>query len=190
MSYKDADFRHRLVDAIFSNWIVNGTYKKYIYSLGLKGDEKMLDFGSGSGAGSRHFAEILSKSGGHLTCLDISGGWMRIAKKRMRKHPHVDYVTDDIRHSNLPAGIFDVISIHIMLHDIDQKERPEIVEALTDKLKPGGRLFIREPIEEHHGMPVDEIRRLMIHNRLQENGFAMSKITFIGSVYSGKFIKS
>ncbi len=51
-------------------------WKNYVKSLNLSGTEKILEYGSGSGALSRHIAPILLKGGGHLTCVDISQKWM------------------------------------------------------------------------------------------------------------------
>ena len=189
MSFMNAGFGHKLFDTIFSNWLANGHYKKYIYGLGLKGDENVLDFGSGSGAGSRHFAEILSDKGGRLTCLDISKPWMKTAIRRLKKYSNVRFITRDIRNAEIPDQTFDIISIHIMLHDIDKDERPEIVRALAASLRSGGMLFIREPVNPSHGMPADEIRLLMTQNGLRETGFEILKIIFAGKVYAGRFVK-
>jgi ubiquinone/menaquinone biosynthesis C-methylase UbiE len=188
MSFANAGFGHRLADTIFSNWLANGLYKKYIYSLGLEGDENVLDFGSGSGAGSRHFARILSENGGQLTCLDTSKPWMKTAMRRLNKYSNVRFITDDIRNADIPNRSFDIISIHIMLHDIDKGERPEIVRALAASLRSGGKLFIREPVNPSHGMPADEIRLLMTGNGLRETSFEISKIIFAGPVYTGRFV--
>lgn len=189
MSFANAGIGHRLVDTIFSNRLMNSLYKKYIYGLGLEGNENVLDFGSGSGAGSRHFAEILSPKGGQLTCLDTSRPWMKIAMKRLQKYSNVRFITDDIRYADLPDQTFDIISIHIMLHDIDKGERLEIVRTLTNSLRSGGKLFIREPMNQSHGMPADEIRLLMTQNGLRETGFEISKLIFAGQFYAGRFVK-
>jgi ubiquinone/menaquinone biosynthesis C-methylase UbiE len=189
MGFMNAGFGHRLVDTIFSNWLISFLYKKYIYGLGLEGGEDVLDFGSGSGAGSRHFAQILSEKGGQLTCLDTSRPWMKTAMKRLKKYSKVRFITDDIRNADIPDQSFDVISIHIMLHDIDKGDRPEIVRALAASLRNGGKLFIREPINHSHGMPADEIRILMTQNGLRETGFEISKFIFVGPVYAGRFVK-
>ena len=42
----------------------------YMNQLGIRGNETILDFGYGSGAGSRHLAKKLYQSNGHLTCVD------------------------------------------------------------------------------------------------------------------------
>ena len=46
-------------------------YKKYIKSLGLKGNQKVLDFGSGMGSEAKHIAKILKGGNGHLILYPI-----------------------------------------------------------------------------------------------------------------------
>ena len=52
--------------------------------------------------------------------------------------------------------------MHFVLHDIKKEERKEVVEKFYSILKNGGRLFIREPIKENHGIKEEEIMELMI----------------------------
>jgi ubiquinone/menaquinone biosynthesis C-methylase UbiE len=51
-------FLYRLIDELGNNRVFSFIYKKYINQIGLEGNETVLDFGSGSGAGSRHLAKI------------------------------------------------------------------------------------------------------------------------------------
>ena len=71
---------YRIIDEFGNNRLFSFLYKNYIRTLNLKGNERVLDFGSGSGAGSKHLAKILQKSGGHITCIDISKYWTEKAK--------------------------------------------------------------------------------------------------------------
>ena len=68
----------RLIDDVGNNKLGSYTYKNYIKTLNLKGDENILDFKSASGAESRYLAKLLSKNGGHLTCIDTSSFWMEL----------------------------------------------------------------------------------------------------------------
>ncbi|HEY9247424.1 MAG TPA: class I SAM-dependent methyltransferase, partial [Candidatus Methanoperedens sp.] len=86
-----------------------------INSLDLKGNERVLDFGAGSGVCSKHLAARLLKGGGHLTCLDISRVWQDVIKKTLKRYPNVDYVLGDITTLNIPTASFDAILSHFVI---------------------------------------------------------------------------
>ena len=113
--------------------------------MGLRGDERVLDYGSGSGAAARHLARLLEAGGGHLTCMDVSARWQAVLRKVLRAYPDVEYLLGDVRAMGLPAARFDVVLVHWMLHDVPPRDRPAIVAELARLLRPGGRLFLREP---------------------------------------------
>jgi ubiquinone/menaquinone biosynthesis C-methylase UbiE len=158
-------------------------YGSYFQSFGLKGDEKVLDFGCGGGAGSRCLLKLLNR-GGHLTCIDISDFWIERAKRRLRKSMNAECTAGDIRSLDIPDSSFDVITTIHTLHDIEPTERQAIVDALSRKMKSGGVLLIREPTKKSHGMPVEEIRTLMSNAGLRESGHKEIK-----SEYRGRFEK-
>jgi ubiquinone/menaquinone biosynthesis C-methylase UbiE len=156
-------------------------YGPYFRSFGLKGDENVLDFGCGGGAGSRCLAELLNRNG-HLTCVDISNYWIKKAKKRLRKYVNVKCIAGDIGELALPADSFDVISIFHVIHDISPVDRQDTVAALSRLLRKDGAAFVREPIKKSHGMPVEEIQTLFSNAGLKEIGHSESK-----SEYKGRF---
>lgn len=159
-------------------------YNPYFKTFGLKGNEKILDFGCGGGAGSRCLAGILSKDG-HLTCIDVSSYWISKAKKRLRKYSNVDCKSGDIRELDIMDSSFDVISTIHVIHDIVPAERQNVVSSLSRKLKTNGLFFIREPTKESHGMPVEEIRTLFADAGLKEIEYSVNN-----SEYMGKYEKS
>jgi len=81
LGYENPSLLYRIIDEFGNNRLFGFIYKNYIRTLNFKGNERVLDFGSGSGAGSKHLAKMLQKSGGHLTCVDISKYWTEKAKK-------------------------------------------------------------------------------------------------------------
>jgi ubiquinone/menaquinone biosynthesis C-methylase UbiE len=159
-------------------------YSKYFKTFGLKGNERVLDFGCGGGAGSRCLANLLIK-GGHLICVDVSSYWIEKARNRLKKYANVECKAGDIRELDIPDSSFDVISAIHVIHDITPADRIDIVKALFQKLKAGGLFFIREPIKESHGMPVEEIRSLLSGAGLKETEHKETK-----SEYMGKYQKS
>ena len=159
-------------------------YNPYFKTFGLNGNEKVLDFGCGGGAGSRWLARLLNEDG-HLTCIDVSSYWIGKAKKRLKDYYNVECRSGDIREMDIPDSSFDVISTIHVIHDIAPPERQSTVEELSRTLKAGGVLFIREPIKESHGMPVNEIRALLSDAGMTEIEHSETK-----SEYMGKYQKT
>ena len=164
-------------------------WKNYVKSLNLNGNEKILEYGSGSGAISRHIAPILLKGGGSLTCVDISQKWMGTIKKRMDKYPNVEFKLGAIFDLDIPDDFYDAVVIHYVLHDIDPDLREEIIKALSKKLKNGGKVYIREPLADNHGMPSAEIRKLMINAGLNEISFKINNVRLVGKSTEAVFEK-
>ncbi len=164
-------------------------WKNYVKSLNLNGNEKILEYGSGSGAISRHIAPILLKGGGSLTCVDISQKWMGTIQKRMDNYPNVEFKLGTIFDLDIPDNSYDAVVIHYVLHDIDSNLREEIVRALSRKLKKGGKVYIREPIADNHGMPTAEISKLMQKVGLNEIYLKINKIRIIGWVTEAMYEK-
>jgi ubiquinone/menaquinone biosynthesis C-methylase UbiE len=156
-------------------------YNPYFKTFGLKGNEHVLDFGCGGGNGSMRLAKLLNR-GGSLTCVDTSNFWMKKARKRLRKYPNTVCLKGDIRQLDIADGSFDVTCIIHVIHDIPPDERQAIIRTIGQKMKPGGRLFIREPIKEPHGMPADDIRALFA-----DSGFREVEGNTVKSEYLGKY---
>ena len=154
-------------------------YDRYYKSFGLKGNETVLDFGCGGGTGSRSLAGLLNK--GNVICLDSSTYFINKAIKRLAKYPNAECVHGDIDEVNISSSSIDVISIIHVIHDIEPGDRQRIIKSLSDKLKSGGYLFIREPIRESHGMPIAEIRERLTAAGLKETGSQTSKTEFTAS---------
>jgi len=142
-------------------------HPNYVKSLGLAGTERVLEFGSGGGSISRVLAGALSPEGA-LTCVEISPYWIEKARHRLKAFSNISYHLGDITQMALPADHFDTVIMHFVLHDIEPATRAEIVSTLAQCLRPEGSLFIREPANPLHGMPLSEIRSLMRNAGLRE----------------------
>jgi len=162
-------------------------YRSYVDTLPLQGNESVLDFGSGSGILSRHIAARLARGGGHLTCVDISSRWMKVIQHTLRGFHNVTYRLGHITRIDLPEASFDTILTHFVLHDIPAAERPLIVNTLARKLKPGGRLILREP--QGHGLDLHELQALTTAAGLAAQDFEAHKV-WLGPVYDGIFHKA
>ncbi|MBE5979559.1 MAG: class I SAM-dependent methyltransferase [Paenibacillaceae bacterium] len=189
LGYEKASFFYRLIDELGNNRVFSFIYKKYMNQIGLEENETVLDFGSGSGAGSRHLAKKLYKLNGHLTCVDISEFWMKKAKARMRHYDNVDFWVGQLPELLLDEKSFDVIYIFYALHEVQKELRSGVVSEFFRILKNDGRLLIKEPQRENDGMSVNEIEELMISNGFYKDSCVMSKGTY-SAVYKKRKIKS
>jgi len=165
--------------------VLSPYYCSFAHSLKLRGNERVLDFGSGSGICSRHIAACLQR-GGYLDCVDISQGWMNVVRKTLRRYKNVSYHLGHITQLDLPESAFDVIVIHFVLHDIPTAERPGVVNALARLLKPTGHLIVREP--QGHGLTLEDLQQLTTAAGLHIATMDTRKI-LIGNVYDGSFTR-
>ena len=171
--------------------LVSPLYKKYVKSLALKGNEKVLDFGSGMGTAAKHIAKILQKGNGYLICVDVSQPRMEEAKKRLRKYPNVDFQLGQIEDLPIEDNCFDAIVMHFVLHHIEKEQRQAKLKTLANKLKPNGKIFIREPMRESHGLPLEDIRNFMQDAGLKEISFKMTRSVLRGDkMYEGMYGKN
>ena len=187
--FKEYDFEHPSILFVLEDilkGLIGGIllYNPYFKTFGLRGNEKVLDFGCGGGAGSRCLANLLEENG-HLTCVDVSLYWIKKARKRLKKYSNVECKSGDIRELDVSDSSFDVISTIHVIHDIAPAAREDVVKTLSRKLKVGGTLFIREPTRQSHGMPVKEIQALMSYAGLKEIEHKETK-----SEYMGKYEKT
>lgn len=138
---------------------LTGRKKKYIQFLkeaGSTGNENILDFGCGPGMLAHHLLPRLSEKA-HYTGLDLSEALLSIAVKRHGAKPRVLFELGDITEISLKHEPFDLILVHRVLHDIPARHQAGVAEALSEKLKKGGRIVLKEPTVEHHGMPAKKI---------------------------------
>ena len=168
-----------------ANPLLRPLYARYVDQMGLRGDECVLDYGSGSGAAARHLAKWLEAGGGRLTCMDVSTRWQAAIRKDLRAFANVDYRCGDVRTMGLSEGRFDVVLVHWMLHDVPPWDRPSILVELARLLRPGGRLFTREPTSAKHGMSAAEVRRLLTAAGLIESLGTEGRMRLIGAYYRG-----
>ena len=178
-----------LKSRLVANGLLRGLYRHYVDQMGLRGDERVLDYGSGGGAVARHLAERLTTGGGRLTCMDVSARWQRTVKRALRTHATVEYRRGDVRAMALPDGSFDVVLVHWVLHDVPAAGRPSVVAELVRLLRPGGRLFVREPTAAKHGMPAREARKLLGDAGLQETLATQGRAPVLGVFYRAVWTK-
>lgn len=104
---------------------------RLLQALGLDGDDKVLEVGTGSG----FMTACLARLADHVTSIDIHGDFIEAAASRLAKEniTNVDFQQMDATRE-LPAGSFDAIAVTGSLQSFD----PRFVEALSAH----GRLFV------------------------------------------------
>ncbi len=172
-----------------NNRLLSPFYRRFVDQMHLRGDERVLDYGSGGGAAARHLAKRLAVGGGRLMCIDVSERWQTALRKVLRAYPDVEYRQGDVREMGLPDGRFDVVLVHWMLHDVPPGDRPSIVAELARLLRPGGRLFSREPTSARHGMSPVAARRLFEAAGLTEAVGGAGKAPVLGEYYQAVWTK-
>ena len=145
--------------SFFTNFFLAPYYRKFIGALKLKGQERVLELGAGTGAASRHLAAALQQ-GGSLVCTDISVPLQNEARRVLKKYHNVEFKLGDDSAIDVPEHSMDLALVHFVLHDIPAQDRPTALRTLHRALKPQGRLVLREPINPAHGLPVEEIEKL------------------------------
>ena len=175
----------------FEDWIrtylARSAYRRTFANLALDGTERVLELGCGGGQTARVLLPRLDR--GHLTGIDVDEWWVDRARRHLRRYDNVDILLGDVRDLPLEDGGFDLAVVHLTIHDIERAERRPIIEALAGKLRIGGRLFIKEPTKEPHGMPEGELWDLLTGAGLQETARVASRSIFIGPMIEGQFRK-
>ncbi len=166
--------------------VLSPYYRSFVRDLGLRGDEQVLDFGSGSGICSRHLAARLQRGAGRLACVDVSYGWMKVVRRTLRRYNNVSYHCGQINEISLPVNAFDAVVMHFVLHEIPAAERPLVMKTLAQKLKMGGRLLLREP--QNEGLEIDELNNLAALAGLQPISVIEKKVAMM-QVIDGCFIR-
>ncbi|MHB9031710.1 MAG: class I SAM-dependent methyltransferase [Anaerolineae bacterium] len=159
-------------------------YKSYIDSLPLTGNERILNFGSGPGIEARLLAGRLLPGGGRVTCLDYSPSWIEFNRRELRDLKNVDYLQGDITTLEIGESSYDALVCHLVLHHVQAEQRPAVVAAWTRIVRPGGRLYIREPLGER-GIRLHAIREHLALGGWREVSWSTGKLPVLGSVLTG-----
>lgn len=151
--------------------IMRPFYGSYIRGLGLKGNESVLDFGSGTGGEAIHLAPILATGGGKLACLDLYHSFLDVVRHRLKEYRNVTYLHGDITTLKLPAESYDAVVMRLVVHDIPKDLRPAVVKELFRVLKRGGTVYLLEPVGTGHAIDEKELRSLFTAAGLTERYF-------------------
>ena len=127
-------------------------WARRLRELNLRGDEQVLDIGSGRGAVMTMIAELVPR--GNVVGLDLwksadqSGNTRDAARRNAELEgvaDRVELVTGDMTAMPFDANRFDVVVSALAIHNIrDPDGRRKAIEEALRVLKPGGRLLIAD----------------------------------------------
>jgi len=120
--------------------------------LVLRGDERVLDAGTGTGAFALAVAPLVRE----VVAVDLVPELLEEARNRAAASPNVSFVEADIARLELEPASFDLSGTLRTLHHVP---RPELVVAeLTRLTRPGGTVLVVDQIA-----PVDPLAALELN---------------------------
>lgn len=123
----------------------------------------MVDLGTGTGRILEVFANCIKRGSG----IDNNSQMLKVARSKLAARKHITVRQGDLNASPLESAIADVVSLHQVLHYLDEPQ--EAISEAARLLKPNGQLIIVD-YEDHDR---DEFRENYAHRRL---GFSHQNI--------------
>lgn len=167
-----------LITSLVGSSLAQPYYSELVKGMGISPGDKVLDYCSGGGNIAREISKYLLH--GQLVYADVSEKWLsQTAKKLMySRYSLGERITGFT--GKLSGGEYDKILVHFSLHDFPGRYRLMIINQLIDNLKPGGRLFIREPLDESHGILLYELINLLEYTKRLSYEYKIVKSRFAG----------
>ena len=129
----------------FMNIASFGRYSSFIEKaiklMGIKPEDRIIDFGAGTGRNTRLMLKYLSKRG-ELTGIDISEVMISQFKKRCANFPNVKIMNARIDEPLSFKEEFDKVFISFVLHGFPQSAREVIIDNAFKALKDDGEFHI------------------------------------------------
>jgi ubiquinone/menaquinone biosynthesis C-methylase UbiE len=162
-------------------------YSSYVNRLPIKPSDRVLEFGPGIGTVAGMLVRKLSM--GELTCVDISNRYLNATRKHLKDFPNTSFLHGKLTNMNLKTNYYDVINIHFVLHDISRDSRQILVNEMFRLLRPGGQVFVREPLRSSHGLPKNEIKTLFAQAGFFPLNEEISKNRIYGELFTACYAK-
>ncbi len=109
-------------------------------SIGMGGEESVLELGCGPGYFSRALADSVPR--GTLTLFDLQPEMLNMARERLGSRSTITAVVGDAMMLPFNAAAFDIVFIALVLGEVPDRRR--CLEEVRRTLRPGGWLVINE----------------------------------------------
>lgn len=116
----------------------------------------MIDMGTGTGRMLEVFSSRITRGSG----IDNNSQMLKVARSKLAAKKHISVRQGDILSSPLEDGVSDLVSLHQVLHYLDDPQAA--ISEAARLLKPGGQLIIVD-YEDHD---LEEFRTDYAHRRL------------------------
>ncbi len=123
------------------NYLTFGSYavfiKKAIASMEIKPEDKILDFGAGTGRNALLMHRYLNENG-KILGLEISEEMLKQFRERTKDIPNIDVLEQRI---DIPFELdekYDKALISFVIHGFPHEVRKQIIRNVFNNLKPGG----------------------------------------------------
>ena len=172
---------------------INNSFQPILKFMDYKPGMTFADVGAAAGVSTVMMATLMDKSTIYIQDIDTSKLKLRNVEKiidfyskqskfDLRSRNKFQITIGNKEHSNLPEKTFDLIHSNATIHAFDSPD--SMLMDLRNKLKPTGRIFIRDCFKNDHSagaycsdkkcakplMTIDEFISLM-----KKNGFALVK---------------
>jgi len=123
--------------------------------IGLKDGMTFLDIGCTLGFYSFHASSVVGENG-QVYALDINPEFIEYLKDKAERKgvKNIKTIVADARETGLPSESVDIVFLHLVLHDVDDK--PAAIKEFNRILKKNGRLVI----DEENVMSLHLVRKL------------------------------
>jgi len=140
-------------------------------SLGLRGDEQVLDVACGTGHASLAIAEKLKR--GRVTAVDFSSGMLDQARKKAAalNVSNIEFLERDMQNLGFDAGMFDVAVCAFGIFFVEDMDAQ--LSHIASAVRPGGRTMICNFLENYFHPLKD-----LMANRLEAYGVQMPPQTW------------